>query len=144
MAVNLRAPALMARAVLPLMRASGGAIVNISSEGAFRPRASQWVYDSSKAGLGALTRVMAVEFAKHGIRANEIAPGWIVTEMHFGSAADPVARKQQLEGLAIDQCILGRLGRPPEVAAAAAFLASDDASYLTATTLHVDGGMGLG
>jgi NAD(P)-dependent dehydrogenase (short-subunit alcohol dehydrogenase family) len=144
MAVNLRAPALMAQALLPLMRSRGGAIVNISSEGAFRPRPDQWVYDASKAGVGALTRVMAVELAQHGIRANEVAPGWIVTEMHFASAPDPPARKRELEGLRTDLCILRRLGRPAEVAAAVAFLASDDASYLTATTLHVDGGMGLG
>ena len=143
-AVNLRAPALVARALLPLLRAEGAAVVNISSEGAWRPRSAQWVYDSSKAGLGALTRVMAVEFAEHGIRANEVAPGWIVTEMHFGSAVDPQARKHELEQMSNDQCILGRLGRPEEVAAAVAFLASDDSSYLTATTLHVDGGMGLG
>jgi NAD(P)-dependent dehydrogenase (short-subunit alcohol dehydrogenase family) len=142
--INLRAPAVMAKAMLPMLRTEGGAIVNISSEGAFRPRSSQWVYDSSKAGVGALTRAMAVEFADYGIRANEVAPGWIVTEMHFATAPDPLARKRELEEMSNDQCIMGRLGRPSEIAGVVAFLASDDASYITGSTLHADGGMGLG
>jgi 3-oxoacyl-[acyl-carrier protein] reductase len=142
-AINLRAPALMAKALLPLMQQSGGAIVNISSEGAFRPRADHWVYDAAKAGLCALTRTMAVEFAPLGIRANAVAPGWIVTEMHFSHALDPQARKAELESLVHENCIMRRLGRPDEIAAAVFFLASDDASYITGTTLHVDGGQGI-
>lgn len=142
-AINLHAPALMAKALLPLMQRSGGAIVNISSEGAFRPRADHWVYDATKAGICALTRSMAVEFAPLGIRANAVAPGWIVTEMHFGQAPDPAARKAELESLVHENCILRRLGRPEEIAAAVFFLASDDASYITGTTLHVDGGQGI-
>jgi NAD(P)-dependent dehydrogenase (short-subunit alcohol dehydrogenase family) len=142
-AVNLRAPALLAKELTPLMQSSGGAIVNISSEGAFRPRAEHWVYDATKAGIGALTRTMAVEFAPYGIRANAVAPGWTVTEMHFGHAADPDARKAELESLVHQGCILRRLGTPEEIAAAVFFLASDDASYITGTTLHVDGGQGI-
>ena len=65
-AINLRAPALMAKALLPLMQQQGAAIVNISSEGGYRPRADHWVYDATKAGIGALTRAMAVEFAPLG------------------------------------------------------------------------------
>ena len=143
MAINLRAPALMAKALLPLMQKAGGAIVNISSEGGYRPRADHWVYDATKAGIGALTRTMAVEFAPFGIRANAIAPGWIVTEMHFGHDADSDARKTALEERVHEGCIMRRLGRPEEIAAAVYFLASDDASYITGTMLHVDGGQGI-
>lgn len=140
-AVNLRAPALMAQALLPLLRAAkGAAIVNVSSEAAFRPRPNSWVYDASKAAICALTRTMACEFYPYGIRANTVAPGWTVTEMHFAQAVDPAARKRELEEKEIDGCILRRLGRPEEIANAIFFLASDEASYITATTLHVDGG----
>lgn len=140
MAINLRAPALMARALLPLMKKEGGAIVNISSEAAFRPGGGGWVYRASKAGICALTRSMAAEFAPINIRVNTIAPGWTVTEMHFGKAKDPQARKKELENLTYDGCVSRRLGRPEEIANAIVFLASDEASYITATTLHVDGG----
>lgn len=140
-AINLRAPALMAQAVLPLMKSTGGAIVNVSSEGAFRARAEHWVYDATKAGICSLTRAMAVEFSPYGIRANAVAPGWIVTEMHFGNAPDPVAKKREMEDEEISACIIGRLGRPHEVANAILFLASEAASYVNATVLLVDGGL---
>jgi NAD(P)-dependent dehydrogenase (short-subunit alcohol dehydrogenase family) len=64
--------------------------------------------------------------------------------MHFRSAPDPERRKRELEALDNPRCLMRRLGRPHEIAAAVAFLASDDASYITATTMHVDGGMGVG
>ncbi len=86
---------------------------------------------------------MAVEFAPYGIRANAIAPGWTVTEMHFGHSPEPLTRKAELESLVHENCIMRRLGRPEEIAAAVFFLASEDASYITATTLHVDGGQGI-
>lgn len=142
-AINLRAPALMAKALLPLLQQEGGAIVNISSEGGYRPRADHWVYDATKAGIGALTRTMAVEFAPYGIRANAIAPGWIVTEMHFGQASHPEKRRAELEGLVHEGCIMRRLGQPEEIANAVYFLAGEEASYITGTTLHVDGGQGI-
>ena len=140
MSINLRAPALCAKALLPLLKAGPGHVVNLSSEGAFRPHRDRWVYDATKNGVRSLTRNMAVEFAAYGIRANSVAPGWIVTEMHFGDAENPEERKRELEALELKDAILPRLGRPEEVAAAIAFLLSDDASYITATTLHVDGG----
>jgi NAD(P)-dependent dehydrogenase (short-subunit alcohol dehydrogenase family) len=122
------------------MKKEGGSIVNISSEGAFRAQANRWVYDATKAGVWSLTRGMAVEFFSYAIRANCVVPGWIVTEMHFASAPDPQARKLELENLEDKACIMRRLGRPEEIANAIAFLASDEASFITATTLHVDGG----
>ena len=87
---------------------------------------------------------MAYEFVDYGIRVNAVAPGWIVTEMHFAKHPDPQARKKELEETPITSCIMKRCAQPEEVASAIAFLLSDDASYITGTTLHVDGGrMGM-
>jgi NAD(P)-dependent dehydrogenase (short-subunit alcohol dehydrogenase family) len=138
--INLRAPALCARALLPLLKRGPGHIVNLSSEGAYKAYQNRWVYDATKAGVVALARNMAVEFNRFGIRANSVAPGWVVTEMHFAGHRDPEVRKRELETMEYDGAILGRLARPQEIASAIAFLLSDDASYITATTLHVDGG----
>lgn len=135
--INLRAPALCAKALLPLLKNGPGHIVNISSEGGFRPRSNSWVYDSTKAGICALTRNMACEFVQYGMRANTVAPGWSVTEMHFGDSPE---RKKELENIVYDGAVMRRLARPEEIASAIVFLLSDDASFITATTLHVDGG----
>src|SRR5258708_35194927 len=137
--INLLAPVRITRALLPLMKKEGGAIVNLSSEGAYRAHPNRWVYDVTKAGLSVLARTMAAEFAPHGIRVNAVAPGWIATEMHFGDAPDPQARKRELEEMRGEGiCLLQRLGRPGEVANVIAFLCSDEASYITPTTIHVD------
>jgi 3-oxoacyl-[acyl-carrier protein] reductase len=142
--INLLAPVRITRALLPLMKKEGGAIVNLSSEGAYRAHPNRWVYDVTKAGLSVLARTMAAEFAPHGIRVNAVAPGWIATEMHFGDAPDPQARKRELEEMRGEGiCLLQRLGRPEEVANVIAFLCSDEASYITATTIHVDGGLAI-
>ena len=138
--IGLRAWALVTQVLLPLLKKEGGAIVNTSSEGGFRGRPGLWVYDAVKAGIVSLTKTMAYEFVEYGIRANAVAPGWVVTEMHFSQSSDPETRKQELETMKIESCLLGRLAHPEEIAAAIAFLASDDASYITGTTLHVDGG----
>ncbi len=140
MAINLRAPALCAKALLPLLKKGPGHIVNLSSEGGFRPRKNHWVYDATRAGICALTRNMASEFVEYGMRVNTVAPGWTVTEMHFNRHEDPQARKKEMEEIVFKGAIIQRLGRPEEIAAAIVFLLSDDASYITATTIHVDGG----
>ncbi len=141
MAINLRAPALCARELLPLLERGPGHIVNVSSMGGFvLPRTGSWVYDATKLGICALTRNLASELASTGIRCNTVAPGWTVTEMHFGDAADPGARKRELENLKNEKALLGRLARPEEIAAVIVFLLSDDASFVNATTVHVDGG----
>jgi 3-oxoacyl-[acyl-carrier protein] reductase len=138
--INLRAPALCAKALLPLLKKGPGHIVNLSSEGAFILHQSRWVYTASKAGILALTRNMAWEFVEHGMRANTVAPGWAVTEMHFLNSEDPAARKAEMESLQRDVGVIPRLARPEEIAAVIAFLLSDDASYVTASIVHVDGG----
>ena len=122
------------------MKHDGGAIVNISSEGGFMGRRRQVVYDAIKAGLVSVTKTMAQEFVDYGIRVNAIAPGWVVTEMHFGNAPDPAARRQELMESPIKSCIMKRRCPPEEIASVITFLLSDDASYMTGTTVHVDGG----
>jgi NAD(P)-dependent dehydrogenase (short-subunit alcohol dehydrogenase family) len=138
--IGLRGWVLMTQVLLPLLKKEGGAIVNTSSEAAFLGRSRLLVYDAIKAALVSVTKTMAQEFVDYGIRVNAVAPGWIVTEMHFAEHPEPQARKQELESLSIPSCIMKRLGRPEEIASAIAFLLSDDASYITGTTIHVDGG----
>lgn len=138
--IGLRGWVMMTQLLLPLLKQEGGAIVNLSSEGGYLGRPGMWVYDAIKAGVVSTTKTMAQEFIQYGIRVNAVARGWIVTEMHFGSDPDPAARKRELEETPIDSCLMRRRGGPEEVASAIAFLLSDDASYITGTTLHIDGG----
>jgi 3-oxoacyl-[acyl-carrier protein] reductase len=140
MNVNLKACALVTEALLPLMKVEGGAIVNVSSDGGLRGRGGCWIYDATKAALISLSKSMAVELNPYGIRVNTIAPGWTATEFHFARCPDPEARKKELLEMDTDYCLMRRLGRPEEIAAAIAFLASEDASFVTGTTLCVDGG----
>ena len=112
-----------------------GTIVNIASINAKIALAGQAHYTSSKGGLIMLTKSMALDLAPHGIRVNAIGPGVIETRMTERSLADPERRAMLLSKIP-----LGRVGQPRDVANAALFLASDEASYITGTTLYVDGG----
>jgi NAD(P)-dependent dehydrogenase (short-subunit alcohol dehydrogenase family) len=124
---------------LPRRDDSTRSIVNIASIEAHIVIAStghpQVHYNASKGAVHMLTRALAVELAKHGIRVNSIAPG--VTETPFTAQALADERRK---GWLLERIPLGRIGRPEDIAAAAAFLASDDASYVTGTALVVDGG----
>jgi NAD(P)-dependent dehydrogenase (short-subunit alcohol dehydrogenase family) len=135
-AVNLTGTFLCSRAVLPHMVAKGrGVIINVSSTtGSHDACAHAAAYVSSKGGVTLLTRSMAIDFARHGIRVNAICPGPTDTPM-LRKALTP----DQLEAFA-KTYPMGRLGRPDELAAAALFLASEDASFVTGEMLHVDGG----
>ncbi|WP_067826314.1 SDR family NAD(P)-dependent oxidoreductase [Actinomadura kijaniata] len=135
MAVNLRAPFLIARAALPLLP-GGAALVFVGSLAGTKPGSSSPSYDASKAGLNGLARHVAAEAAPHGVRANVIAPGLIDTVMGRAAAAGNTDRDK------IARLIpLGRQGSAWEVADAAVFLLSGRSSYITGQILHVDGGL---
>ena len=138
LAVNLKSMFLCGQAVARAMVERGirGAIVNMSSANAVVAIPNQVPYVVSKGGVNQLTKVMAVALAPHGIRVNGIGPGTILTELAKKAVlTDDAARKKILS-----RTPLGRCGEPEEVAAVAAFLASDDASYLTGQTIYPDGG----
>lgn len=138
--VNLKGAFLCAQAVArEMVRAGrGGAIVQISSVGAFAAQELASVYCASKAGLTALTKALALELAPYGIRVNAVAPGDIDT----AQSADVREHLQAAGGSGryMRGTPLGRRGRAEEVGEAVAFLASDAASFITGTTLVVDGG----
>ena len=127
----------VARAMVEHIAEGGapGAIVNMSSVNAVFAIANQVPYSVSKGGINQLTKVMALALAPHGIRVNAIGPGSINTEMLATVMDDPEARKRILS-----RTPLGRIGEPSEVAAIAAFLVSDEASYITGQTIYADGG----
>jgi 3-oxoacyl-[acyl-carrier protein] reductase len=119
------------RAARLMARRKGGCIISMSSGGATRAHRGNVAYDASKGGIEAFTRAAALDLAPYGIRVCAVAPGSILTT--------PVSEEDQKErGKTIP---LGRMGTAAEIAAAAAFLASDDARYITGHTLVVDGGL---
>ncbi|HXF36031.1 MAG TPA: SDR family NAD(P)-dependent oxidoreductase [Actinomycetota bacterium] len=140
LAVNLRGSFLAAREVARALRRAGrgGAVVNVASIAALVADAEEPAahYDASKAGILLLTKQLAVEWAPLGIRVNAVCPGVIRTPM-LRLTDDPAAARRYLDA----RVPLRRLGEPEEVAAAIAFLASDDASYVTGAALAVDGGV---
>jgi 2-hydroxycyclohexanecarboxyl-CoA dehydrogenase len=142
-AVNLRGVLNCTFAALPRMQEAGyGRIVNIASEAGRVGSKGSAVYSAAKAGVIGFTKVMARENARYGINANAIAPGPIETPLlmrtsEFGEIGEKIVETMKAGTQ------LGRLGQPEEVAAAVAFLASEDASYVTGETLGVSGGLGM-
>jgi len=138
-AVNVRSMFLVSRALIPLMLPSGGAIVNTASTSGLVGEMGIPAYNSSKGAVVNLTRQLAADYTRRGIRVNCVCPGWIPTGFN-----DPV-----LEGMSDDEVDamvtatvpMGRQGTPEEIAAAVTFLASDDATYVTGHALVVDGGL---
>ena len=141
LSVNLKGTYLMSRsATAAMQRRGGGAVVNLSSIYGLVGRPSFFgtghdPYPPSKGAIVTLTKDMANSFGAHGIRVNALCPGFIYTDMTRTLTEDPEWLRQML---AMEP--LGRLGRPEEVARAALFLASDDASFITGVALPVDGG----
>jgi len=138
--VNLKGVFLFSKFAIPHLRTHGGAIVNISSVHAFVSYEGNAAYDASKAGVIGLTRALALEHGRDGIRVNAICPGYINTPL-----MDEWLRIQPDAAAALRQVLrvhpLGRIGTPRDVAETALFLASDAASFISGTFLVVDGGM---
>lgn len=122
------------RAIKPMMKARTGRIINITSVIAQMGNAGQTNYAASKAGAEGFTRALAREIGSRGITVNAIAPGFIKTDM-------TESLDERLIASMLDAIPLGRLGDGKDIAAAAAFLASEEASYITGTVLAVNGGM---
>jgi NAD(P)-dependent dehydrogenase (short-subunit alcohol dehydrogenase family) len=147
MAVNFMAPFLLMKAVLPGMaRSGGGAIVNVASDQALVGKPLSAAYGASKGALAQLTRSAAIDFGRHKVRVNCIAPGSTDTAM-LREVMESSSRFQSLfppppgVGFRLDSVPLARLAHPGEIAMAAAFLASDAASFITGVVLPVDGGV---
>jgi 3-oxoacyl-[acyl-carrier protein] reductase len=140
LAVNLRGMFLVAQAASRRMAARGrGVIVNMSSTNGLAGEEEYAHYNASKAGVLQLTRTMAVELGPLGIRVNALCPGFIRTPLNDAISAQ-LGAEQFEAAYAADRIPLRRVGRPDEVAAAYAFLASDDASFIHGAALVVDGG----
>lgn len=141
MAVNLKGVFLGCKYAIPLMRRQGGGvIVNTASVVAVVGIENRAAYCASKGGVAALTRAMALDHVRDGIRINCVAPGTIETPYFtdiFAKSADPQTLRKGLE----QRHPMERLGKPEEIAYAMLFLASDDSSFCTGSTLVVDGGM---
>jgi NAD(P)-dependent dehydrogenase (short-subunit alcohol dehydrogenase family) len=143
--VNLTGPMMIARAALPaLLERGAGSIVFVSSTNAFAATPDSAAYDASKAGLNALARGIAVDYGARGIRANALCPGWVITPMGDASMDELGASKgvdrEGAYGLATADVPMQRAGTAEEMAQCCLFLASDESSIVSGTTLVADGG----
>ncbi len=141
MDINMKGTYLMCRLFVPLMIASGGgSIVNISSvAGPFAVR-NRGVYSVSKAGLIGLTKSLAADFVREGIRVNAICPGTVETPSWHQRVKDAPDPERALKSFIARQP-MGRVGQPEEIAALAAYLACDESAYMTGQAIAIDGGM---
>jgi 3-oxoacyl-[acyl-carrier protein] reductase len=137
MDVDLSAPFRLARAALRgMLRRRAGRIINISSIVGVTGNAGQANYSAAKAGLIGMTKALAQEVASRGVTVNAVAPGLIATSM-----TERLSEQQRAK--LVESIPLGRVGSPEDVAAAVAYLASDEAGWVTGATLHVNGGMAM-
>ncbi|MCA1248586.1 SDR family NAD(P)-dependent oxidoreductase [Massilia sp. MS-15] len=135
--INLKSMFLCSQAVArEMVKRQSGCIINMSSVNAELTIPNQVPYVISKGGVNQLTRVAAISLAQHGVRVNAIGPGTILTEL----AKKAVLGSAEARHTILSRTPLGRCGEPEEIASICAFLASDDASYMTGQTLYADGG----
>ena len=143
MAVNVGGVFLCSRAFMPDLRQARGVILNMSSVNGFFVEPSCAGYCATKGAILAFTKAIAIDHGREGIRVHAICPGYInagLAEGYFESQPDPAKARDEAGALHA----LGRIGQPEEVARAAVFLASDDASFMTGSALIVDGGFSAG
>jgi len=135
--LNLRSVFMASQAAVKHMAKNGGSIVNISSVGGLVPDISQVAYGTSKAAINYLTKLIAVQEARHHIRCNAVLPGMTATEAVEKHLSD------EFRGLFMGHIPLGRMGQPEEIAEAVCYFASDASAYTTGQILTVSGGFGL-
>ena len=142
--VNVKSMYFMCKAIIPLMiKQNGGSIINISScASSFKGFPNRFVYGTTKGAVIGLTKAIAADFVKKNIRCNSIAPGTVFSpswQDRVDQSPDPVQAKKDF----IARQPMGRLGTAEEIAAVAVYLASDDATFTTGTTISVDGGISI-
>ena len=144
MGVNLKGPFLCSKHAIPAMRkAGGGSIVNLASVNGFWVEPGLGAYCTAKGGVITMTRAIAAEFGRDGIRCNCICPGYVDTGMagrYLESQPDPEKARAEVATLHA----VGRIGQPQDIAACARFLASDAGSFATGASFVMDGGLSLG
>ena len=142
--VNVKSMYFMCKAILPIMiKQNGGSIINISScASSFKGFPNRFVYGTTKGAVIGLTKAIAADFVKKNIRCNSIAPGTVYSpswQDRVNQSPDPVQAKKDF----IARQPMGRLGTAEEIAAVAVYLASDDSTFTTGSTIHVDGGISI-
>ncbi|MGG1514171.1 SDR family oxidoreductase [Paenibacillus oryzisoli] len=140
MDINMKGSWYCSKFAIPFMiESGGGSVVNIASTHAYRTQQDHFPYQSSKAGMIAMAYGICVDFGSKNIRANSICPGFVETPLAEEHMRQFPNREEKAKAM-LATYPLGRFGQPEDVAAAAVFLASDDAAYISGTTLVVDGG----
>lgn len=142
--VNLKGMVFCSKHIIPLMDdGSGGAVINVSSVGAFMAREKWTQYDSTKGAIISVTHDMACDHADQDIRVNAVSPGWIITDYHVGDRTGEEAEQfieEKTTYGGYDENILKRAAKPREAAEIICFLASEKASFVTGVNIPVDGG----